>query len=118
MPGTPRAKSASFVSANSFSCRPGMVYSASALRSWGDRGESSSDCSSPAMRTVGGRPTLRSRSEPCLSIIALIDAWKNGGAGLGGGAAGADWGARGSVMGSGLHAEEDLAELDRLRVLD
>src|SRR5450759_2646516 len=81
MPGTPRAKSASFVSANSLSCRAGIVYSARALRSCGERGASSSATSSPATRTVGGRPTLRSRSEPPLVIMARIAAWKKGGEG-------------------------------------
>ena len=57
------AKSASFFSANSFTCRGVITCSASALRSSGLSGGTSRLSSSPFTRTVGGRPTLRSRSD-------------------------------------------------------
>ena len=62
-PGTPIAKSASFFSANSFTCRGVMTCSASGFRSSGLSGGMSSPASSPFTRTVGGRPTLSSRSD-------------------------------------------------------
>src|SRR6266446_4963153 len=121
-PGTPMAKSASFVSMNSLSCLGCMIDSASALRSAGVNGVRSSTCSSsPATRIVGLRPTLSSMSLPFLSTIALMAFWKNAvdalaTPGWGGGPAVGAAGAAGS--GIGFHPEEDLAELDGLRVLD
>src|SRR5918999_1639419 len=62
-PGTPMAKSASFFSANSFTCRGVMICSARSFRSSGLTGGISRPWSSPFSRMVGGRPTLSSRSE-------------------------------------------------------
>src|SRR5687767_2930436 len=104
-PGTPIAKSASFFSANSFTCRGVMICSARSFRSSGLSGATSSDTSSPLRRMVGARPTLSSRSEPFRWTICAMACLKlNAGA------------ATGSAI--GIHPEEDLSELDRLRILD
>src|SRR6185295_2807944 len=118
-PGTPIAKSASFVSMNSLSCRGCMICSARALRSCGVSGGMSSCSSSPATRQVGARPTFSRRSEPFLSTIILMDRWKNAADALGAGGAPAA-GAAGAAVGSdmGFHPEEDLAEFHRRRVFD
>src|SRR5512147_2102117 len=87
------AKSASLCSANSFT-------------SSGFRGWVSSDTRSPLTRTVAGRPTLSSRSEPLRWTICVIAALKLNGGGFPCGA---------SAM--GIHPEEDLAELDGLGIL-
>ncbi len=71
-PGTPIAKSASFFSANSFTCRGVMICSARSFRSSGLSGGMSSAVSSPLTRMVGGRPTLSSRSEPLRCTIWAI----------------------------------------------
>src|SRR5215211_2901706 len=113
-PGTPMAKSASFFSANSLIWRGVMTCSASAFTSSGLTGGISSGWSSPLSRIVGGRPTLSSRSDAfrctiwamvCLKLNVETDE-PAAGAVLGGGA---------SAI--GIHPEEDLAELHRLRVV-
>src|SRR3990172_1813974 len=101
-PGTPMAKSASLCSANSFTCRGVMICSASAFSSSGLSGCWRSCRRSPATRMVGGRPTLRCRSEPpCLTISVMAALKLNGGA---------------SAI--GIHPEQDLTEFNRLGVLD
>src|SRR6266498_54785 len=113
-PGTPIAKSASFFSANSLTCRGVMTCSASILRSSGLTGGISRPWSSPFTRTVGGRPTLSSRSDAFrCTIWAMVCLKLNvetaelaAGAGLEGG-----------DSAIGIHSEEDLAELHRLRVV-
>src|SRR6476469_465012 len=114
-PGTPIAKSASFFSANSFTCRGVMICSASCLRSSGLSGCMSRAFSSPLTRTVCARPTLSRRSEPPRCTICAISClnW-NCCPPEAGAAAGA--GVDGSAI--GIHAVEDLPELDRLRVFD
>src|SRR5436309_1908565 len=62
-PGTPMAKSASFLSANSLTCRGVMICSASSFRSSGLSGGISRPWRSPLRRMVGGRPTLSSKSD-------------------------------------------------------
>src|SRR4029453_5798331 len=107
-PGTPMAKSASFFSANSFTWRGVMTRSASAFRSSGVSGGISRPASSPFPRTVGGRPTLSSRSDAfrwtiCpMAFLKLNDA------------AGA---APAGVSAIGIYPEEDLAVLPRLGVV-
>src|SRR2546428_554700 len=106
-PGTPIAKSASLCSANSFTCRGVMICSASDFSSSGLSGAVLSGASSPFTRIVAGRPTLSSRSDALRWNICVIGCLKlNGGALLEG--ASAMW----------IHSEENLPELDRLRVLD
>src|SRR5512141_638555 len=113
-PGTPMAKSASFFSANSFTCRGVMTCSASIFTSSGLTGGMSSGCSSPLRRMVGGRPTLSRRSDAffctiwamvCLKLN--VDAVEP--------AAGAGLGDGDSAI--GIHSEEDLAELHGLCVV-
>src|SRR6476469_7773267 len=111
-PGTPMAKSASFFSANSLTWRGVITCSASILRSSGLTGCISSACSSPFTRTVGGRPTLSSRSDafrcticPMVCLKLNVDA----------GVACAVACPAASAM--GIHPEEDLAELHRLGVI-
>src|SRR4029078_7943316 len=108
-PGTPMAKSASFFSANSFTCRGVITCSASILRSSGLTGCISSAWSSPFTRTVGGRPTLSSRSDAFRCTIwamvflkLKVEAEEA-------------LAAVGSAI--GIHPEEDLTELHRLGVL-
>src|SRR5688500_15110183 len=115
MPGTPMAKSASLCSANSFTCFGVMSCSASDLRSSGRIGGATSGVRSPFTRSVGGRPTLRWRSEAFCWIICCRIALKlNGAACPVGAAAGAcaDCG-----LAIGVDAEEDLPVLHRLPVL-
>src|SRR5215211_6194687 len=116
MPGTPIAKSHSFSSANCFTWRGVINCSASALRSSGRRGWCASASSSPSMRTVGGRPTLRCRSDPLRRIISCNTVLKLMPPGAG--CSGAD--SLGTCVGLaiGIDLEEDLAVLDRLRVFD
>src|ERR1044071_5647108 len=108
-PGTPIAKSASFFSANSLTCRGVITCSASIFTSSGLTGGMSSGWSSPLRRMVGGRPTLSSRSEAlrctiwamvCLKLNVLT-AEPEDAAGLDGG-----------DSAIGIYPEEDLAELD------
>src|SRR5436309_9882727 len=110
-PGTPIAKSASFFSANSLTCRGVMICSARCLRSSGRTGCICRARRSPFTRTVGGRPTLRCRSEPARCTICEIACLKLNGAALGG----PSMPGRSAI---GVHPEKDLTELDRLRVLD
>src|SRR6266508_2426067 len=108
-PGTPIAKSASFFSANSLTCRGVMICSARCLRSSGRTGCICRARRSPFTRTVGGRPTFRWRSEPARCTICEMACLKLNGDAVGGP----------SSPGSsaiGVHPEKDLAELDRLRV--
>src|SRR6266566_541570 len=106
-PGTPIAKSASLCSANSFTCRGVMICSASDFNSSGLRGDDeSSGTSSPFTRMVAGRPTLSSRSDALRWTIWVMAALKLN-------VACPAWGA----SGMGVHPEEELSELDGLRVL-
>src|SRR3954452_8002863 len=109
-PGTPMAKSASFFSANSFTCRGVMTCSASALRSSGLSGGIPRPSSSPFTRTVGGRPTLSSRSDafrctiwPMVFLKLKVEAGEP------------ELEAASPI---GIHSVEDLAEFDRLCVID
>src|SRR6476661_9894247 len=111
-PGTPIAKSASFFSANSFTCRGVITCSASSLRSSGLTGGISSACSSPLTRTVGGRPTLSSRSDALSCTICPMVCLK-----LNVDADAACPVACPGASAIGIHPEEDLAELHRLRVI-
>src|SRR3989442_11466501 len=111
-PGTPMAKSASFLSANSFTWRGVITCSASILRSSGLTGGISSMCSSPLRRMVGGRPTLSSRSDALRCTICAMVCLKLN----------VDAGPEGAALGVwdsaiGIDPEEDLAELHRLRVV-
>src|SRR5918998_4552465 len=114
MPGTPIAKSDSFVSVNSFTWRAVISCSASARRSSGRIGGIFSGASSPWMRSVGGRPTLRWRSE----AFCWTSCWSTP---LSWNVEGAAWGAAGDAVVAGLairvDPEEDLAVLHGLRVL-
>src|SRR5215217_1627125 len=113
-PGTPMAKSASFFSANSFTWRGVITCSASTLTSPGLTGAISSGWSSPLSRIVGGRPTLSSRSEAFrCTIWAMVCLKLN--VETGEPAAGAGLGGEDSAI--GIHSEEDLTELHRLRVV-
>src|SRR4051812_30533202 len=106
-PGTPIAKSASFLSANSLTCRGVMICSASSLRSSGLSGGSSRLWSSPFRRTVGGRPTLSSRSDAfrwTIWAIVFLKLKLDCGAGL--------------ASAIGIDPEENLPEFDRLSVFD
>src|SRR5882762_5889765 len=81
-----------------------MICSASDFSSSGLSGCVSSPTSSPFARMVAGRPTLSSRSEPLrctMLVMACLKLKATAGAS-------AIW----------IHPEEDLPELDRLRVLD
>src|SRR5512133_3403244 len=95
-----------------------MSCSASVLRSSGRSGVCSSGSSSPSTRIVGGRPTLRCRSDPLRRTISCSTALK-----LMVGCVVGDGGTC-SMMGGcvglaiGIDLEEDLAVLDRLRVLN
>src|SRR5215207_10805588 len=130
MPGTPMAKSASLCSENSFTWRGVITCSASDLRSSGRIGAYSSGRRSPCTRSVGGRPTLRCRSEaPCWIIRCRIPLKLNTGAALGAGAAPpcatAGPGATAARAVTGVRrdsairvdAEQDLAVLHGVRVL-
>src|SRR5919206_1678752 len=116
MPGTPIAKSASLFSANSFTCFGVISCSARDFRSSGRIGGSVSELKSPLTRSVGGRPTLRWRSEAFCRIISCRIALKLKGAWASGAYC---WpGARAVVgLAIGVDPEEDLAVLDGLRVL-
>src|SRR5437899_7686543 len=103
------AKAVSFFSANSFTWRGVMICSARCLSSSGRIGCMASGRSSPLTRMVGGRPTLSSKSEPCRCTI-----WEMACLKLKGGIAPSE--ESGSDI--RIHPEEDLAELDRLRVFD
>src|SRR5438093_621278 len=105
-PGTPIAKSASLCSANSFTWRGVMICSASDFSSSGLSGDESSGTSSPFTRMVAGRPTLSSRSDALRWTIWVMAALKLN-------VACPAWGA----SGMGVHPEEELSELDGLRVL-
>src|SRR3954447_14023690 len=106
-PGTPIAKSASFFSANSLTCRGVMICSARSLRSSGLTGGISRAWSSPFSRIVGGRPTLRSRSDAVRWTICEIACLKLK----------VDWeGAAAFGSAIGIDSEQDLAELHRLAV--
>src|SRR5918999_898228 len=109
-PGTPIAKSASFFSANSFTWRGVMTCSASALRSSGLSGGMSSVISSPLTRTVGGRPTFSRRSDALRCTICPMVCLKLK----------VETGVPAAVAVSamGIDPVEDLAEFDRLRVVD
>src|SRR6476661_4811638 len=109
MPGTPIAKSHSLSSANCFTWRGVISCSASALRSSGRNGACSSGSSSPSVRTVGGRPTLRCKSDPLRRIISCNTPLKL----IPGGAAAS--GCAGLAI--GIDRVQDLAVFDRLRVL-
>src|SRR5262245_5042805 len=102
------AKSASFFSANSFTWRGVMTCSASALRSSGLSGGMSSPASSPFTRTVGGRPTLRSRFDALRwTIWPMLFLKLNDEAGA----------PPEGVSAIGIDPEEDLAVFHRLGVV-
>src|SRR5439155_17552312 len=112
-PGTPMAKSASFFSANSFTCRGVMTCSASILRSSGLTGGISSVWSSPLRRIVGGRPTFSSRSDAFrCTIWAMVCLKLNVDDAAAAGAA--LWPEDSAI---GIYPEKDLAEFHRLRVV-
>src|SRR3954463_9330875 len=105
-PGTPIAKSASFRSANSLTCRGVMICSARSLRSSGLSGGSSSPWRSPFRRMVGGRPTLSKRWDAfrwTIWAIVFLKLKLDCGAGL--------------ASAIGIDPEENLSEFDRLAVL-
>src|SRR5882672_6985237 len=81
-----------------------MICSASDFSSSGFSGCVSSPTSSPFTRMVAGRPTLSSRSEPLRCTMLVMACLKLN--------------ATGAASGMRIHPEEDLPELDRLRVLD
>src|SRR6185312_3198671 len=106
-PGTPIAKSASFFSENSFTCRGVMICSASSFRSSGLTGGISRPWRSPFSRIVGGRPTLSSRSEAFRCTICEIACLKLK----------VDWGEDGAFASAiRIDPEESLPELHRLTV--
>src|SRR5260221_4361367 len=105
-PGTPIAKSASLCSAISLTCRGVMICSASDFSSSGLSACWSSPTSSPFTRTVAGRPTLSSRSEPLRRTISAMAALKLNAAP-----------AAGRCSAIGIHPVKDLPELHGLRVL-
>src|SRR5918998_500077 len=107
-PGTPIAKSASFFSANSFTCRGVMICSARSLRSSGLTGGISSPCRSPLSRMVGGRPTLSSKSEAFRCTIWEMACLKLK----------VDCGGAAFCSGIGIYPKENLSELHRLTVFD
>src|SRR5213595_861265 len=104
-PGTPIAKSASLCSANSFTCRGVMIFSASDFNSSGLSGEASSGTSSPLTRTVAGRPTLSSRSDALRWTICVMATLKLNVDGLA------------CASGMRVYPKERLSELDGLGVL-
>src|SRR5688572_10237315 len=117
MPGTPIAKSHSFSSVYCFTCFGFINCSASALRSSGLSAANSSGCRSPLRRNVGGRPTLRCRSEAlsrtscCRTALKSrpplglsVASWPGGLCAV-------------VVLGIGIDPEEDLSVFHRLRVL-
>src|SRR3954468_12393019 len=111
MPGTPMAKSHSFSSPNCLIWRGVISCSARPLRSSGlSGGWFSIPSSSPFTRNVGGRPTLRWRSEPPLLIISCRTALKFSGV-----AATVASGAVGLAI--RRDTEKDLPVFNRLRVL-
>src|ERR1700694_4224907 len=108
-PGTPMAKSASFFSENSFTWRGVMICSASSFRSSGLTGGISRPCKSPFSRMVGDRPTLSNRSDAFRCTICEIACLKLK----------VDCGAAAALASAiGIDPEQNLAELDRLTVLD
>src|SRR5688500_14786931 len=115
MPGTPIAKSASLCSANSFTCFGVMTCSASDFRSSGRMAGNCVGVRSPLQRSVGGRPTLRCRSEAfCLIISCRIALKLNGVAAAGG----APWaGAVAVGLAIGIDPEKHLAVLHRVGIL-
>src|SRR5436190_16657694 len=131
MPGTPMAKSHSLSSVNCFTCFGFINCSASPFSSSGLRAAYSSGVRSPFRRIVGGRPTLRCRSDPPICVICWSTALKsNGGpaassdtAVAAGGAAGFWPGRGGGPMGGfgglaiGINPEKRLPVFHRLRVL-
>src|SRR5437868_9282644 len=123
MPGTPIAKSHSFSSVNCFTCFGFINCSASVLRSSGLSGGKSSGCRSPFSRTVGGRPTLRCRSDAfswtscCSTVLKLNAPGAPGTPAVDASIAGvAVDGLVGLAI--GIDPEEHLPVLDGLRVLD
>src|SRR5689334_19368973 len=118
MPGTPIAKSHSFSSANMLTWRGVISCSASAFRSSGRSGGWLSGSSSPATRTVGGRPTLRCKSDPFLLIISWRTDLKLMPAGAVFGDIGAGWDDGAWVgLAIGINLEQYLSVLDGLRVV-
>src|SRR6266508_2647086 len=107
-PRTPIAKSASFFSANSLTCRGVMTCSASSFRSSGLSAGISRAARSPLTRTVGARPTLSRRSEPLRWIICAMACLKLNAV------------PAPAPLGSAIrvHPEKNLAKLHRLGVLD
>src|SRR5687768_14796270 len=115
MPGTPIAKSASLCSANSFTCFGVITCSASDFRSSGRMAGNCVGVRSPLTRRVGGRPTLRWRSEAFCLIISCRIALKLNGADGACGAPGA--GAVAVGLAIGIDPEQDLTVFHGMRVL-
>src|SRR5688500_13616523 len=89
-----------------------MTCSASDFRSSGRIAGNCEGVRSPLTRSVGGRPTLRCRSDAfCLIISCRIALKLNGDAAAGDGA-----GAVAVGLAIGVDPEEDLAVLDGVRV--
>src|SRR5436190_2905052 len=118
MPGTPIAKSHSLSSVNCFTCFGFISCSASVFRSSGLSGGKSSGCRSPLSRSVGGRPTLRCRSDALTCTSRWSTALKLKVPADAASIAAADtvWVARGALA-IGIDPEKHLSVLDRLRVL-
>src|ERR1051325_2400764 len=99
-----------------------MSCSAKPLRSSGRSARWFKASSSPSTRSVGGRPTLRCRSDALRRIISCSTSLKLSGAAgsepTGVGAGGAIVPARGVGLAIGIDPEEDLAVLDGLGILD
>src|SRR5664279_6318117 len=115
MPGTPIAKSASLFSANSFTCFGVMICSARTLRSSGRSGGTSSVERSPLIRSTGGRPTFKWRSEAFCWIIRCNTALKLKPVALAGdgmSTCAGTW----VVLAIGVDPEEDLSVLDGVRI--
>src|SRR5688572_20493418 len=108
------AKSASLFSANSLTCLGVITCSASDLRSSGRIGGKCEATRSPCTRSVGGRPTLRWRSEAFCLIISCRTALKLNGVAPLAAPVGA---AAVAGLAIGIDPEEDLSVLDRMRVL-
>src|SRR5688572_30245280 len=113
MPGTPMAKSHSLSSVYAFTCFGFISCSASDLRSSGLSAGKSRASRSPFSRIVGGRPTLRCRSEAFFCTSCCITALKS----KAGVAAPAGAGLGGAGLAIRIDAEEHLTVFHRMRVL-
>src|SRR6185437_3992830 len=116
MPGTPIAKSASLCSAKSFTCFGVMICSASAFKSSGRSGGTSSELRSPFTRSTGGRPTLRCKSDAFCWIMRCRTALKLNAGACWAGALGESDAVETAGLAIGVDPEEDLSVLHRMRV--